>query len=73
MLIAVIATSNSKPHLTSILGQWIRVCLLCLYASDLRLMLTQNFYYLIAIVFVITISDQLKASGDKHVLATLNY
>ena len=73
MLIIVIATSNSKLHHTTILGQWTRVCLLCLYASDLRVMLTQNLYYLIPIVFVTTISNQIKESGDKHVLATLNY
>ena len=72
-LIAVIATSNSKLHHTRILGQWTCVDLLCLYASDLRLMLTQNLYYLIPIVLVTTISDQIKASGDKHVFATLNY
>ena len=35
-------------------------------------MLTQRHYYLIPIVFVTVITDQVKASGDKHVLATLN-
>ena len=75
MLIAVIAMSNSKLHHTSFLrlGEWTRVRLLCLYASNLRLMLTQNLYYLIPIVFVTTISDEIKESGDKHMLATLNY
>ena len=65
--------SNSKLHHTIILGKWTRVRLLRLYTSDLRLMLTQNLYYLIPIVFVTTISNQIKASGNKHVLATLNY
>ena len=64
---AVIATSNSKLHHTSILGQWICVCLLCIRKQFKANADTKT------IIFVATISDQIKVSGEKYVLATLNY
>ena len=59
---AVITTSNSKLHHTSILGQWTRVA----YTSGLRLMLTQTFITLF-IIFVATITAQTKASGNSYI------
>ena len=72
MLLAVIATSKSKLYHTSTLGHG-HPYIYYTYARNLRVMLTQNIIYLIPIIFVTIITDQIKAFGDKNVLATLNY
>ena len=51
----------------SILGQWTRVYSLCIrkrFKADVD---TQNVYYLTPIIFVVAITDQVKASGGKHI------
>ena len=71
VLITVIAMSDSKLCHSSILRQWTHAHFY-VYTSNLRLMQTQKHYYHILIVFMTAITDQIKKSGDKHVLATLN-
>ena len=48
-----------------------RTFILCIHKQ--LLMLTQNIITFIPIVFMTVITDQIKTSVDKHMLATLNY
>ena len=58
--------SNSKQHNVSILGEWTRACLLCIHKRFKANADTKT-------IFMAAITDQIKASGAKYVLATLNY
>ena len=65
--------SNSKLHHTNNLGQWACVCLHT-YASNIRKANADtNHLVPYSNNLVAATTAQIKASGDKHMLATLNY
>ena len=75
MLIAVIVTSYIRTVNCNTLAFYNsgHTYIFYAYTRDLRLMLTQKHYYIIPIIFVTIITNQIKVSSDKHVLATLNF
>ena len=68
-LISVITTSSSTLHHTSILLQWPHICLLCICKR-----FKANNYTITLLPYYNNLCDnQIKASGDILMLATLKY